>query len=197
MIALGAWGWEHAAWDGGFYSEDLPREWWLTFYSNEFDAVGLDAGAWLAPDIDTLRGWVEDTREGFRFVLMLPDQPSKSMVERLGVLAPRIGSLLAGVEVSVEVIEAARRFGPVWAMASSKDGGGALPPVAHGLVEALDVQRAPLVLVDADGFNLRAARIAMESLGNRGDATILLRDAGASFPVLNEIRTLRDLLGWQ
>lgn len=197
MIALGAWGWEHAAWDGSFYSEDLPREWWLTFYSNEFDAVGLDPEAWLASDIDTLRGWVDDTREGFRFVLVLPDRPADDMAERLGVLAPRIGSLLAGAGVSDEVIETARRFGPVWAMESLPDGGEGLPPVAHGLIEALDVQRAPLVLLDAEGFNLRAARSVMESLGGRGNATILLRDAEASFPVLNEVRTLRDLLGWQ
>lgn len=193
MIGLGAWGWEHEAWQSGFYPDDLPPEWHLTFYSNEFEAVGLESGDWLSPALEVLRGWVEDTREGFRFHLVLPDQLAPGMAERLGALAPRIGSLLAGPRVSGEVIEAARPFGPIWAM----DGQGGLPQVAHDLVEALDSQRAPLVLLDAEDFKLRAARMAIESLGDRGDATLLLRDGGASMAVLNELRTLRDLLGWQ
>ncbi len=191
MIAIGAWGWAHAAWLGGFYPEDLPPEWRLTFYSNEFDAVGLDADAWLAPDIETLRGWVGDTREGFRFFLGLSGQLPDDLEERLTVLAPRLGAVLVDAALPSEVFDQVRRFAPLW-------GDGPIPglaTVAQGLSAALELERAPLVMLDDETLNLRAARTVMDILGRRGHATILLR-GHASLARLEELRTLRDLLGW-
>jgi len=60
-IALGAWDWRHTEWNGRFYADDLPEEWRLTFYSNEFDAVGLYAAGWMTTPISEMEQWVEDT----------------------------------------------------------------------------------------------------------------------------------------
>lgn len=35
-LLIGAFGWRHAAWQGDYYPEDLPAEWQLGYYSNEF-----------------------------------------------------------------------------------------------------------------------------------------------------------------
>ncbi|MFZ5467121.1 MAG: hypothetical protein ACOZAI_07635 [Pseudomonadota bacterium] len=204
MIALGCFDWRHAAWQGGFYPDDLPAEWRLTFYANEFDALGLEAAAWLEPSLDELGGWVADTREGFRIYPELPARAVPDLEARLKALGPRLGATLAGEGCSPELIELAGRFAPVWAQAAitapsvnpGMDCAEGLPPVAHDLVEALEPGRAPLVVLDSPGVDLRAARRVMEALGPR-DATLLLRDAGTALESLQGLRTLRDLLGWQ
>ncbi len=48
-VLIGACGWEHRGWNGGFYPEDLPADWRLGYYANAFRVVlipgdhGLDA----------------------------------------------------------------------------------------------------------------------------------------------------------
>ncbi|MEW6445372.1 MAG: DUF72 domain-containing protein [Pseudomonadota bacterium] len=189
MIALGAWDWRHADWVGGFYPEDLPPDWRLTFYANEYDAVGLRAEDWLLPAPGVLRDWVEDTREGFRFLLEWPETfpagASEGLGERLAILAPRLGALLTGDETSVHV--SVPEGVPVWARER----------VAHDFVEALETARPPLLLLGGQGLDdLREARRAIESLGARGDAIILVEGAEV-LSRLSRLRTLRDLSGWQ
>ncbi|MEW6764944.1 MAG: hypothetical protein AB1344_04025 [Pseudomonadota bacterium] len=183
MIALGAWGWRHSGWVGAFYPEELPEEWRLTFYANEYEVVGLRADDWLKPELDSLRGWVNDTREGFLFVLELPEALPADVDERLAILTPRLGGLLAGEGEPVGL----DRFAPIWPVSGA----------AHNLVEALEVDRPPLALLEAGKLDLRAARLALESLGGRGDAIILLDDGPELLERLSALRTLRDLLGWQ
>jgi hypothetical protein len=38
-ILIGAQGWQHEAWQDSFYPEELPSEWRLGFYNNEFPLV--------------------------------------------------------------------------------------------------------------------------------------------------------------
>jgi hypothetical protein len=192
MIRLGGFDWRHAAWQGGFYPDDLPEDWQLTFYANEFDALGLAAEAWLAPSLEELAGWVTDTREGFRLYPELPARQVSDLEARLKALGPRLGATLAGAGCPPAIIGLAGRFAPVWAQAALEG----LPPVAHDLIEALEPGRAPLVVLDSPRLDLRAARRAMEVLGPR-EGVILLRDAGTALESLQGLRTLRDLLGWQ
>lgn len=88
---VGSAGWEHPQWEGGFYPEDLPPEWRLTFYNTVFPCVYLAYKEWSSCDLKTLGAWVEDTLERFRFVLEPnPDGLSDDDKGRLEVLAPRI-----------------------------------------------------------------------------------------------------------
>lgn len=68
-LPVGALGWEHPAWVGDFYPDDLPPEWRLTYYANEFPLLLLPGEAWRTADRERLRGWCEDVSERFRFVL--------------------------------------------------------------------------------------------------------------------------------
>ncbi len=66
-VLMGACGWKHQAWLDDFYSEDLPGEWQLGFYSNEFPVVYVPAVEWI--DDSDLEEWTEDVSDSFRFVL--------------------------------------------------------------------------------------------------------------------------------
>lgn len=69
---LGAIGWEHDAWIGGFYPEDMPPEWRLSYYNTHFECVLLPYREWSTRRIDELNAWREDTLERFRFLLEHP-----------------------------------------------------------------------------------------------------------------------------
>lgn len=66
---LGAIGWEHDAWCGAFYPDDLPSEWRLSFYNTEFECVYLPYATWGHATVETLSQWREDTLARFRFLL--------------------------------------------------------------------------------------------------------------------------------
>lgn len=69
LVRVGAAGWEHAAWRGTFYPEDMPEDWQLSYYNTQYSAVYLPATTWQAADAYTWARWLYDTREDFHFVL--------------------------------------------------------------------------------------------------------------------------------
>jgi hypothetical protein len=69
LVLVGASGWQHPAWQAGFYPDDLPDDWQLSYYSTQFDAVYLPAAVWQAASEATWAQWLHDTRDGFHFVL--------------------------------------------------------------------------------------------------------------------------------
>lgn len=71
-VLMGTCGWKHQAWLNNFYSADLPEEWQLGFYSNEFPVVYVPASDWL-DEVD-LTKWTEDISDNFRFVLEVPER---------------------------------------------------------------------------------------------------------------------------
>lgn len=83
---LAAEGWNHDPWQGDFYPDDLPIDWRLSYYFNEFRAVAVPAGEWLDAPADQLAGWLADTGPHFRFFLLLDE----SHIERAGTCLPAI-----------------------------------------------------------------------------------------------------------
>jgi hypothetical protein len=69
LICTGAEDWRHPAWRGGFYPEDLPADWELSYYNTQFQAVYLSAARWQAASAADWTRWLEDTQPGFRFLL--------------------------------------------------------------------------------------------------------------------------------
>jgi len=70
-VLLGACGWKHQGWLNNYYSEELPEEWQLGFYSNEFPVVYVSAADWL--DASDLAEWTEGVSDSFRFILEVPE----------------------------------------------------------------------------------------------------------------------------
>lgn len=69
IVYAGAIGWEHDAWRGDFYPEDLPEDWQLSFYNTQFRCVYLPFEIWRNAKDEEVADWLFDTQEGFRFVL--------------------------------------------------------------------------------------------------------------------------------
>ncbi|MGE5320907.1 MAG: hypothetical protein ACM3KD_12050 [Hyphomicrobiaceae bacterium] len=61
--------WERPDWRGSFYPEDLPEDWLLSYYNTQFQAVYLPAFIWQAASQATWAQWLDETLDGFCFVL--------------------------------------------------------------------------------------------------------------------------------
>ena len=69
LVLIGASGWLHPAWRGGFYPDGLPDDWLLSYYNTQFQAVYLPAPVWQATSEATWEQWLNDTQDSFHFVL--------------------------------------------------------------------------------------------------------------------------------
>jgi hypothetical protein len=87
-IYLGASDWMAPAWQGKLYPEGLPDDWRLAYFNTQFDCVWLSHSSWslLAPEVAL--SWLEDTGDGFRFVLESGDVTSGSDFQ--AALAPKL-----------------------------------------------------------------------------------------------------------
>lgn len=75
LVRVGAAGWLHPAWRNGFYPDGLPDDWLLSYYNTQFQAVYVPAAVWQAASEATWAQWLDDTQDGFYFVLEPGDAP--------------------------------------------------------------------------------------------------------------------------
>ena len=66
VLFVGARDWDHPDWQGTYFPEDLPADWRLSYYANEFSTVLVDVARVLGPDGPD---WEADTPESFRVVV--------------------------------------------------------------------------------------------------------------------------------
>ena len=96
LILLMSRGWDHDGWENEFYPDDLPQDWRLSYYANEFHGVVVPETDWL--EINDCEEWVENVHEEFRFYLELTtDQGIKS--GRLKQIVEFLGMRFAGLVV--------------------------------------------------------------------------------------------------
>ena len=95
-VLIGSRGWLHPGWEGGFYPDDLPPDWRLAYYANEFPMVVIREQEWAQiADIQALR---EDCPDTFRFVVELNREDMRAQLEHIG----QLGEQCAGVIVAAE-----------------------------------------------------------------------------------------------
>jgi len=95
-LVVAARGWRHPAWQGEYYPPDLPEDWRLSYYSNEFRAVVVPADYWPTVDEAEVERWIEDTDEEFQFFLEVADLRTgwADFAALLTPLAEQIGGVL-------------------------------------------------------------------------------------------------------
>lgn len=88
-LLIGSRDWEHVSWEDSFYPDDLPADWRLTYYANEFRVVLVPAArlaggqtAQWASDIDAGFGFICETPPGL--VAPAEAQAFAESVESLG-----------------------------------------------------------------------------------------------------------------
>lgn len=72
-VTVAAYGWSHPGWCGNFYPDDLPEDWQLSYYSNEFRAVVVPVSAWVGVDMSSIEAWLDDVSQDFVFYLEVAD----------------------------------------------------------------------------------------------------------------------------
>ncbi len=103
--SIAAYGWQHRGWSGSYYPDDLPEEWRLAFYANEFRAVVVPESTWRDADADRIAAWAGETGAGFRFLLEAAasgDEPGRAgelLGDRFGGVLLRADGDLTGVPV--------------------------------------------------------------------------------------------------
>ncbi len=67
MLYFGTCGFSYNDWVGNFYPRGMPRQKWLSYYSEEFNALELNSTFYALPKLSVLEAMVAKTREGFLF----------------------------------------------------------------------------------------------------------------------------------
>lgn len=88
LVFVGAAGWEHPAWRDSFYPDGLPDDWLLSYYNTQFQAVYLPAAAWKSSSDVTWAQWLNDTQEGFHFVLQAEKTDASPATDRVVLATP-------------------------------------------------------------------------------------------------------------
>ena len=96
--------WAHPAWVGGFYPEDLPEEWRLGYFANEFSAVVVPHASWIDAEPDLLQSWVDDVSDSFRFFLELTSPVEVSLCDKqASILMSNFGGYIVDAGLAREV----------------------------------------------------------------------------------------------
>jgi uncharacterized protein YecE (DUF72 family) len=66
---VGCSGWKYDHWKGSFYPEDVAKKRWLTYYSNQFNTVEVNATFYGSMKEKTFKKWYDSTEENFVFTL--------------------------------------------------------------------------------------------------------------------------------
>ncbi|VAX09870.1 hypothetical protein MNBD_GAMMA25-1326 [hydrothermal vent metagenome] len=94
-VLLGARGWQHAGWAGTFYPEDLPQDWQLNYYTNEFSVLVIPEQEWVSrEDVSSL---TEECGVDFRFVPELPQCENEAEWEAQMARLQQLGEYAGGV----------------------------------------------------------------------------------------------------
>ena len=94
-MIVGALGWQHDEWEGTYYPADLPEEWRLSYYANDFSGVMVAEREWRQASPGELGQWRSDTPEGFRFFLETADPGTADAVRAAGALRARLAGFVS------------------------------------------------------------------------------------------------------
>ena len=95
-IRVGACGWDQSHWQGTFFPDDLPDDWRLTYYANEFSAVLVPENEWCAAGVD-FEQWADDVPDDFKFYLLTSSLPVDE-----ALIKAQLGEKFAGFVIANE-----------------------------------------------------------------------------------------------
>lgn len=102
-LRVGACGWEYAHWLDNYYPHDLPAEWRLSFYANEFPAVLVPQDQWR-DQWQHLADWVEDVPDEFRFYLQGGNPDAQQQAHLQQQLGPHFAGMVSAAQSDVALI---------------------------------------------------------------------------------------------
>lgn len=133
-VFIGARGWLHPVWDEKFYPEDMPEEWRLDYYSNEYKVVLVPAAQWREAGADATE-WRDEVFEDFRFYFEIDaawPQGSERLAEHIAALGGNCGGVVIAPGVAAGIADWVALEGlnvPRFAMLKPDE-----PAPAHGVI---------------------------------------------------------------
>ncbi len=106
VIDIGAYGWCHEQWRGGFYPEELPGHWQFNYYSNCFRTAVIPASESLDMSVRQIDQLLEDIDDQFEFSVAIPESlliAGENLAEAWRQKWMRLEKKLIGFILEVEV----------------------------------------------------------------------------------------------
>ena len=183
-LRVGSYGWRHDHWRPNFYDDDLPEDWRLTFYANEFNTVLVPA-SYLDESRD-IEQWCEDVNEGFQFYCEWPEHmdSTDALVEELSSMGEKLGGILLNSNIQLKI------DCPVYSWQANDDLTGIWQP-HHRL-------QSDLAVLAIKQHDLRQQRQWLEEFEQDSAGccrALLLSDAVPDIKKLQELKTLVELKG--
>lgn len=99
QFLIGSHGWMHSQWESTFYPDDLPEDWQLGYYANEFSIAVIEQNAWncLQKNPDIITDWISETESGLRFVCELSLACSEQELNAHLSVISQLGNACLGV----------------------------------------------------------------------------------------------------
>lgn len=176
-LSLGAYNIFTDAWLNEFFPEDLPADWRIEYYSNEFDLLHLPASLWDDAEFNLLEMTLPDEMTGILEVTQPLTQHQRWA--EVTAWAEQQNTILAVGEGAAQCSEKTRQF------TIGEDCGTAMSAVSDNL-QLLRLQPKP--------FNLKQMRAELEKLlhTDHDEALVILDGTPAQ---LDQTRTLIELMG--
>jgi uncharacterized protein YecE (DUF72 family) len=115
-VWIGTSGWTYVDWRGPFYPDEVPKNKWLRWYSDQFPTTEVNGSFYRTPSLEAVRAWRQCTPAWFTFAWkaskfithwkrLNPDTCANSidlMVTRLKALGPKAGPVLFQLPANFE-----------------------------------------------------------------------------------------------
>jgi hypothetical protein len=108
-VAIVSEGWRGLADAASYYPPDLPEDWQLSYFANDYAGVYLPRQLWQAESASVLRGWRADVHDAFGFFLEAP--PAADAAAASARAADALGAMLVAC---VRWHEAGADAGELW-----------------------------------------------------------------------------------
>lgn len=177
----------HSAWCGGFYPEDLPASWRLSYFANEFSACCL-----TAKDVEILsledEDFAEDLREDFRCILYVDEQQLPDVSDAL--LAHIEAVIIVGYLSPSDLSEIKENYGRRVKIYSLESG---RLPLCHTF--EVHAQLHCQLVSAAEARDLRSLKGEVAKwLKSDANEIFILIDCGTDIVLLRNVATLVSLL---
>lgn len=188
-LRLAARGWRHENWNDIFYPQDLPEDWQLGYYANEFPAVLVPASEWQAGTGFAIEDWQDDVSEHFRFYIEWPfdsmDNKERSLFLQQ---CQQLGELLGGIILQQDD-ELQTELAVYYSHSSAE--------ISQQLWQPQHQGQSGVALLELSDQDMRTQRQWLEDFAASTDKLhcVVINDDPVDIESLRNFKTLIELLG--
>jgi len=196
-MLIGTLGWSFPEWDLSFYPDDIPEDWKLTFYANEFSAVVLPEVIWAGEEFSDVVEMVDELDESFRIYCLV--ETSLPDMELINQIKADLGQYFAGfiVKSEVDLSTFNMDMGKTFLLHHGAELG--VPYNGRYWAAVNEQSDKPLSLIlMGEAIELRGLRqyfeAQLQNLESENDIMILLQTKSPNIQYLHDLRTLIELM---